>query len=886
MKHIATMLYTVYLLGVFAYGQGLGPADAQFYDRHQIDSINLQSLSVAVNFRVINKAGAIPFSYSLAGESSCAPIYYHTGNIAGCGISVVKGPINTFNSTSPNGALNGINAANGWELSATTVFNSTCTQDGNQQTKYSGLYLVAPDFTTYYLPAADYVIADPAPSDCSKGLTDFTTMGGILVTIANTMAGSVTLPNGLVTPIVLNQLPGGSVSTLTDPFGNTITHSYGPDQYTDTLGNSTFTVQPDQETTVGEIDTWEDTSGTKQPMSNVKAAMTFKTNFSCSTYPDEAISAWAVTELEYPDGNNVYFSYEPSGSGNVTGRVNQIILRTGGTIGYTYGSTLCPSLLPSSLSRTTQDGLTTYALGFFTSQSGKYGTTTTVIDPGKNKTVYTFMGTYSSGIPIVGIPLTLTQVQKYQNTGTVASPVYTLLSTILYCYNGNTANCATTQAAYPITQKDVYTTIAGMSTSSRVSETFDSYGNRTSVAAYDFGASSFTTKTTTTYGSWTGSLPCPSVGSNINNLPCDVVTTDNASHTLAESRLTYNSQGFPTQTQRWTGSAWLTSSATPNTNGTVARSTAGNGQVTNYSYAATGSGGCNSLLLTGTSTTVNGVVLTTGTTWDCNTSLVLMSTDANSNPTHYTYDAMLRPTSTTDPLTFAVNDSYTATTATASWSMTGASTSSTTTVDGLGRPILNQTTAGSQYNTTSNSYQFVGPNWTSKPTYPCLQQSLGQPCSAGDTDTLDPLGRPITIVGSAGNTSTYNYTQNDLQITLSPAPTGEHNKVSQTEYDGLGRVKSTCGILTSGGTSCGQVMGGSGIVTTNTYSFNTGSSTVVSTRGSQSRTTISDALGRVTSSTTPEGGTTTYIYDSYPPGTCGGWTSQPGRPNAHDLRRR
>lgn len=153
MKRIVTILFTVYLLGACAYGQGLGPDDAQLYDRHAIDSINLQSLSVAFNFPVINKTGVIPFSYSLVGASSCAPIYYLTGDIAGCGVSPVKGPIN--NGTSPNGALNGINAANGWELSATTVFHSTCTQDGNQQTKYSGLYLVGPDFTTYYLPAGD-----------------------------------------------------------------------------------------------------------------------------------------------------------------------------------------------------------------------------------------------------------------------------------------------------------------------------------------------------------------------------------------------------------------------------------------------------------------------------------------------------------------------------------------------------------------------------------------------------------------------------------------------------------------------------------------------------------------------------------------------------------
>src|ERR1035438_7017940 len=36
-------------------------------------------------------------------------------------------------------------------------------------------------------------------------------------------------------------------------------------------------------------------------------------------------------------------------------------------------------------------------------------------------------------------------------------------------------------------------------------------------------------------------------------------------------------------------------------------------------------------------------------------------------------------------------------------------------------------------------------------------------------------------------------------------------------------------------------------------------------------------LGRLTSETNPESGTTTYTYDSYTPGACGGWTSEPGQ---------
>ena len=124
-----------------------------------------------------------------------------------------------------------------------------------------------------------------------------------------------------------------------------------------------------------------------------------------------------------------------------------------------------------------------------------------------------------------------------------------------------------------------------------------------------------------------------------------------------------------------------------------------------------------------------------------------------------------------------------------------------------------------------------------------------------------------SVDGNGGSTS-FVYSRNDAQTTVGPAPSGEHLKQTQVEYDGLGRVKSTCSLETSGGTSCGQAMGGSGVLTSNTYSFGSGSSTVVTARGVQSRTVVKDALGRITSKTNPETGTTSYLYDSVNDGVC------------------
>jgi len=133
---------------------------------------------------------------------------------------------------------------------------------------------------------------------------------------------------------------------------------------------------------------------------------------------------------------------------------------------------------------------------------------------------------------------------------------------------------------------------------------------------------------------------------------------------------------------------------------------------------------------------------------------------------------------------------------------------------------------------------------------------------------VDPLGRSISSTDALAGTLNYTYNQNDASATRAPAPAGEHVKTVQTETDGLGRPKSICSLETSGGAACGQVMGGSGILNTYSYSFGTGTSTVSSTRGSQTHTSTADALGRVTSSSTPEAGTTTYIYDTASV-TCG-----------------
>jgi YD repeat-containing protein len=106
---------------------------------------------------------------------------------------------------------------------------------------------------------------------------------------------------------------------------------------------------------------------------------------------------------------------------------------------------------------------------------------------------------------------------------------------------------------------------------------------------------------------------------------------------------------------------------------------------------------------------------------------------------------------------------------------------------------------------------------------------------------------------------------------------GENNKQVQIEYDGLGRPTISCGILSSGGSSCGEQTSASGIKTSFAYATASGSYEVSKTRGSQTQSTYTDALGRVYETHTPDAGTWLYYFDgSTTPGCPTGYTGAAG----------
>ena len=135
--------------------------------------------------------------------------------------------------------------------------------------------------------------------------------------------------------------------------------------------------------------------------------------------------------------------------------------------------------------------------------------------------------------------------------------------------------------------------------------------------------------------------------------------------------------------------------------------------------------------------------------------------------------------------------------------------------------------------------------------------------------TYDPLNRVSQVADAGTGTATYTYshTSSDVTVAIGPAPTGEHLKQRQLEYDSLGRLTSVCDITSAAGSgACGQNSPQTGYWTKYTYDA-LGDLTGVSQNAqpggtTQPRSYSYDAMSRLTSETNPENGTTTYAYDT------------------------
>src|SRR5208282_4308677 len=149
----------------------------------------------------------------------------------------------------------------------------------------------------------------------------------------------------------------------------------------------------------------------------------------------------------------------------------------------------------------------------------------------------------------------------------------------------------------------------------------------------DFGATTPTRQTVAgPYGyTWNGSTTSPNcttpIGSGVNNTPCQVQLENGSGAQLRNAYFQYGTTTHPgsllSQAVLTSGNTYLTTSATYNTNGTLATSVDANGNKTTYTQGA-----CNSGFVTKIVAPIS--TLDTQYTWDpgCNGAKMMSATDS------------------------------------------------------------------------------------------------------------------------------------------------------------------------------------------------------------------------------------------------------------------
>ncbi len=759
---------------------------------------------------------------------------------------------------------------------------------------------------------------------CGSYDTDFTSITAdgsgytLQTTVGSSTPGTVWNTQGKVLISPTNTTTGSGSGT--DRNGNQITATSSG--FYDTLSSTTPVL-----TVSGTAPS--NTTFTYTAPSTASASYTMKyttysvqTNFGCTGIAEYGATgtttASLVSEIDLPDisanPNDKYtLTYEstPGHSGFVTGRLHQVTLPTGGSVTYTYtgggsGNITCSDGSTAGLTRVLSDGAGWSATWTYTRTAGSGAAyTTTVTDPERdtlapngNDTVISFQGIYE------------VQRQTYQGLHTNG----TLLETLNTCYNGSASPCTGTAITLPITQRSMITILPG-GLQSEHDDLWNAYGAPTETDDYDWGAAPhgpLLKKVLATYaalGNITAFrqtvITCNGIGSSpsCNNSGTVVSqinynydeTTPIATSGIPQHVSVSGARGNLTSVNTYTSSStFLTRKSSYYDTGTVSTTTDVNNAVTTYNYPV-GTASCYNAFPTSITEAISS--LSTSATWNCTGGVQPTSVDENGQTTTITYSDpyFWRRASIADPTGATTNFCYglvsggtcninaTQSESYLTFNSNNSTVDTLTTLDGLGRLRTRQMRQGpsaTNFDSVETDYDALGrPNRVTLP-YSAAAGVLNSTIAATAT-TYDPFNRPLTVLDGGNGQSTYNYgTANDTLVTRSPAPTGEHTKVRQFEYDALQRLTSICEVTTGttawpGGT-CGQTTTQTGYWTK--YSYDPMGNLMSVTQNAQSpsnqqtRNYVYDWLNRMTSETVPEigasgNGTATYVYDT--DATCG-----------------
>jgi RHS repeat-associated protein len=587
-----------------------------------------------------------------------------------------------------------------------------------------------------------------------------------------------------------------------------------------------------------------------------------------------------VSSIVLPDNSQYTFTYEATPSGAsctplsgttscVTGRIASVTVPTGGQITYSYSGGSDGILSDGSaatLTRTTPDGTWTYAQ---VKGSGAASTTTVTApqlpyDSAANQTIIQFQGIYE------------TQRQVYQG-----STSGTLLSTINTCYNATTppatTPCTGTAVTLPISNRTTIATIPGSGNlQSQHLNKYDSYGNVTESDDYDLATAApfpLLRQTLITYAA---------LGGNLNAFPQTVTVKDGSGTIKSRQDTNYdqytsftggncitgasqhndtsysctftaraNATASTTYTDPVTPGGAITKNFTYDSLGNLRTAQLNCCQLKTWNYSATTQYAYPDSIVSGSSSPT----LTTQATYDLHMGLVLTSTDPNNVVTTLTYDNLGRPltakTGSNPTTNYTYNDydnhsSFTPWTVQVCSPVQGTNTACQKSIlDKLGRSVTAQLLDGSStlYSAGDTQYDVLGRPYKASNPYTTSASYWTE------TDT-DALGRVLKTILPDNSSSTAAYTDNTVTVTDSAG------KKRKSVTDGAGRLITVTEPDSSNN------------LTQNTsYTYTVLDALATVTEGSQTRTYSYDALGRLLSTVTPEGGTTCF-------GTLSGSTCQ------------
>ena len=589
----------------------------------------------------------------------------------------------------------------------------------------------------------------------------------------------------------------------------------------------------------------------------------------CTNASPAAFQQDLITSIVFPDTSTMQVTYEKNSSGQATGRLSTVKVRTGATYTHNYsGGTNSTGLwcvhvvktgingyLTAMATMTINNGTGTWTFAHTlgTGNPGDPGAIsyTTVTKPDGSKVAYTF----KNDIP--------TQKIVYDSNGT------TVLDTLNWCYDSTISSCNPT-ASTPSSSPGVvraYHYVPGVTNPAETDTHYDTHGQIIEIDRNDFGPTPVST-TYVTYGSWNGNA-CVSLSSiHIYNQPCDIYTVDVAQHVLSQKYFSYDTStgDLLIKWDNIDGTNYENTFFTYNSNGTLASVTDPDAVKTTFSNNQ-----CNGFLPDSTTNAIGTVSMT----WDCAGIVPLSTTDLNGLLTQMTSDdPFWRITKLSDNGGGqATSFTYTSPTQMSTDMVFNGGNSivdTTTTLDSLGRVLSvqhRQSPTSANYDTITYGYDSTGRRSS---TSVACSTPVGGTCSThASENTFDGLNRvkTHTVKTSTPGVLTFAYSNADVTRTLTPAPSGEHSKIVQTEYDGLGRVVSVCDVVTgglSGAGICGQRTSGSGYLTK--YNLDALGRVSQISRNAQSGATpvnssfTYDLLSRVTQQSTPESGTSYFYY--------------------------